>query len=356
MVGALVLPPDDGRHYRRIGDSQTRQPVNSQLTIDHRHAIHAHGAGAGGMHGGADVGAQPARRSAHRSGLSGPGTSSAATSSEAGAVAKKRRTNLTMSRRPSRSASACSRLSWIRGLVARIGRAQRHLAAALRMQQHAGIGRSRCPAPLRQPGNHGRAKIDTGATSICRSGRSRCGAVRTRPCAEIGERARMPLRNIFHCSTDKRQPVEPQLAVETELTAGGEVDAQSTGDPGDSHRRRAGHAAPRCRAARDRAGAPMPESCSSCGELNVPAHRITSRSQRSSSILAADLALARRRSGRCSSSSSCASVLMRTCEIGARHRRPQEARHGAGALAGVDSCSPAPRTLRCPRRGNPRDV
>ena len=87
-------------------------------------------------------------------------------------------------------------------LVARIGRTQRHLAAALRMQQHAGHRELVAP-PLRQPGNHGRAKIDTGLTSICRSGRSRPGEVRTRPCAEIGERATMPLRNIFHCSTDR---------------------------------------------------------------------------------------------------------------------------------------------------------
>ena len=82
------------------------------------------------------------------------------------------------------------------------------------------------PAPLRQPGNHGRANIDTGATSICRSGRSRCerGAHQAlrgnRRAREDAVAEHLPLQH------RQRQPVEPQLAVEAEFTAGGVVDAQ----------------------------------------------------------------------------------------------------------------------------------
>ena len=196
------------------------------------------------MHGGADVGAQPGvdLRIALR--RPGPGQSSRATSSEAGAVAKKRRTNLTMSRRPSRSASACSRLSWILGLSR--GSAERsdtlpRLCGCSSTQELDSV----CPTPLRQPGNHGRAKIDTG-----RHQHLQVGPVEMRRGAHQALRGNRRAREdavAEHLPLQHRQgqPVEAQLAVEAEFAAGGVVHAQWTGDPAGSRPRPAAHAARR---------------------------------------------------------------------------------------------------------------
>ncbi len=200
------------------------------------------------MHGGTHVGAQPGIDGGIVPDL-GPRRDLAGHQFRAGAVAKKRRANLTMFRNPSRSASACNRLSWIFGLSR--GSAERsdtlpRLCGCSSTQNWTERGPSPCAS--------------RGTTAAQRStlvppasaGQAGPGAARCAP----GPAPRSASAPGCRCGTSSTAtPKAPgdraALAVKAELAAGGESRRSAIDGPAGSRPRRAARAARGCHAVPD---------------------------------------------------------------------------------------------------------
>ena len=213
--------------------------------------VGAHGAGAGRDAWRCARWRAARHRCPRRSAPAGPGSSSAATSSRGRRGGKEAAHELDDVAQADAIRLGLQQVELDLRLVARIGRAQRHLAAALRMQQHAGIRERGARRPCASRGNHGRANIDTG----------RHQHLQVRP-VEMRRGAHQALRGQRRARQDavaehlplqhrQRQPIERAAGCRSRTRRWRRSPRSATGDPAGSRRRPAARAARGCHAARD---------------------------------------------------------------------------------------------------------